>query len=83
MLTHPVCSPSSPRGWLKCPEEVMYTQLGALEMKNENILDGVSSYFSGKMDVASFVLVCLHAKGADTVETPIPYRDTAIALRIY
>lgn len=35
MLTHAACSPVSPRGWLKCPEEVMYTELGALEPGNE------------------------------------------------
>lgn len=41
MLTHPACSPFSPRGWLKCPEEVVYTQFGALEPGKESILDGV------------------------------------------
>lgn len=41
MLTHAACSPMSPRGWLKCPEEVMCAQLGALEPRTENISDGV------------------------------------------
>lgn len=41
MLTHAACSPMSPRGWLKCPEEVMCAQLGALEPRTKNVLDGV------------------------------------------
>lgn len=59
MLTHPACSPVSPRGWLKCPEEVMYTQFGALEPGNESILDGVKEILIlvGKWMWLDFVIV--------------------------
>lgn len=52
MLTHPACSPVNPRGWLMCPEAV----LGALELRNKNILDAVKEILIlvEKVDMDSF-----------------------------
>lgn len=59
MLTHPACSPVSPRGRPKCPEKVAYAQFGALEPRKENVLDGGEEILilGGKSMCLDFVIV--------------------------
>lgn len=82
MLTHPACSPVNPRGWLMCPEAV----LGALELRNKNILDAVKEILIlvEKVDMDSFCYhLTFHTEGIGSVETMTPNGDAAIALRLY